>query len=275
MPKQRRIARDGLDGLNAGLAVLETFGPRAELTLTDISSRLGLYKSRVFRILTTLKRRGFVEQPARGGPYRLGLRLFELGSRVARATSLHAAAVPVLGELSERSRGTVVLRVLDGEEQVTLECIHSPEVLRTSFPVGARLPATYGSTGKVLLGFLPDAAAAVLIEQAAARPGGGAHLTDVARFRRELAMVSALGYAVNLEESVEGVRGVAAPVLGSDGSALAAIGISFPAAQLPRRGIPTVARDLCTAAREISQRLGHLPPVSRLMLSRPRHRSSG
>lgn len=258
MPRQRRLSPDGLDGLDAGLAVLETFRPdQPALTLGEISGRLGLSKSRVFRILSTLKRRGFAEQVARGGPYQLGLKVVEVAQAAGQGRSLLAAAAPVLAALSQVLRGTVVLRILDGVEQLTLDCVHSPEVLRTSFPVGARLPATYGSTGKVLLAFRPWAMTDDILARfpLAGRAGGAtARLAD---YRRELERVRAAGFALNLEESVAGVRSVGAPVLDGAGTAVAAIAISFPAAALLRTRIREVARHLCASGCEISIRLGH------------------
>ena len=66
----------------------------------------------------------------------------------------------------------------------------------------------------------------------------------------------AAGFALNLEESVPGVRSVGAPILNGAGTAVAAIAISFPVAALPRTRIRDVARHLCAAASEIGIRLG-------------------
>jgi DNA-binding IclR family transcriptional regulator len=264
MPRQQRLTPDGLDGLDAGLAVLETFRTgQAALTLGEISHRLGLSKSRVFRILRTLKRRGFAEQVVRGGPYQLGRKVVEVAQAAGQGFTLLEAAAPVLAALSQALRGTVVLRILDGVEQLTLDCVHSPEVLRTSFPVGARLPATYGSTGKALLAFRPRAVTGDIL--ARCPPAGEVRgmTPRLADYRRELERVRAAGFALNLEESVAGVRSVGAPVLDGDGMAAAAIAISFPVAALPRTRIREVARHLCASANEIGIRLGyaHAPAI--------------
>ena len=258
MPRQQRLSPDGLDGLDAGLAVLEALRPeQGALTLGEISQRLGLSKSRVFRILSTLKRRGFAEQVMRGGPYRLGPKLVEVAQAAGHGRSLLVAATPVLAALSQALRGTVVLRILDGVEQLTLDCIHSPEVLRTSFPVGARLPATYGSSGKVLLAFRPRAVTGDILSHCPPVGGGRGTTARVANYRRELERVRAAGFALNLEESVAGVRSVGAPVLDGEGTAAAAIAISFPVAALPRTRIREVARHLCAAGNDIGIRLGY------------------
>jgi len=274
MPRQRRFSHDGLDSLEAGLAVLEVIGTESpQLSLTEISSRLGLYKSRVFRILQTLKRRGFVGQAVKGGPYHLGWKVLELAHVLTESHSLLTAAAPVLSDLSRELRGTVVLRVLQGDEQLTLQCVHSPEILRTSFPVGARTSATYGSTGKALLAFLPPTVAVGTLERAVS---AGKHVGKPPdQFLRELATIRRTGYAINLEETVQGVRGVAAPVLNRNREALAAIAASFPAAALPRHRIPEVARQVREAALRIGVRLGQQAPISATSASRPAAQLSG
>jgi DNA-binding IclR family transcriptional regulator len=240
----------GLDSLDAGLSVLESLSHRDQWsTLGEISSRLGLSKSRVFRILATLKRRGFVEQPVRGGPYRLGKQLEVLSGSVLLHRTLPRIADPLMEELSHALRGTVVLRILEADEQVTLQCAHSPEVLRTSYPVGSRLPGSYGSTGRVLLAFQ----AADVVE----RVLNAAPPSDLGSFRAELEQTRKSGFALNLEETALGVRSVAAPVLDPAGHAVASIAVSFPALALPRSRIPKVAQELQATCDTIQSRLGY------------------
>lgn len=246
-PEQPQTAN--LDGLDAGLAVLECFGPSKLLSLGEISAALGLSKSRTFRILATLKQRGFVEQAARGEPYKLGQKVWLMAHGYMQASMLPQLARPFMEELSRTVRGTIVLRVFEGEEQVTLECIHSPEVLRTSFPVGARYPATYGSTGKALLAFSAQSRIDAALQ--------GLSKRDAGRLEAELGLVRQQGYALNLEESVRGVRGMAAPVLSREGEVVASIGASFPALDLPQSRIPQVSKAVRATCAAVRKRCGY------------------
>ena len=66
------------------LDLLDVLGQtRAGLTLAELSKRLDLPKSSVFRYLVTLEARGYVERLPETDRYRLGLRLFEIGTLVA------------------------------------------------------------------------------------------------------------------------------------------------------------------------------------------------
>jgi DNA-binding IclR family transcriptional regulator len=260
MPTQRRLRPEGLDALDAGIVVLESFASAVgPMSLAEVSSRVGLSKSRVYRILCTLKHHGLVEQPLRGGPYSLGSKLGILAN-LAATPSLPRVAASIMAELAQELRGTVVLRVIENGEQLTLDCVHSPEVLRTSYPVGAPLPVYYGSSGKVLLAFRPAGESQALLRAAGPLQGTRKAIVDPAEYRRELARVRQAGFAVNVEETVLGVRGVAAPVLDSDGRAAAAIAVSFPAAALPRARHAETGRRLREAARTIAARLGYREP---------------
>jgi len=262
MPTQKRIRPEGLDALDAGISVLMSFTTAARpLSLGEMSDRVDLSKSRVYRILSTLKHHGFVDQPVRGGPYSLGSRL-EMFAAMAAAKSLPRVAASVMSGIAQALRGTVVLRVIDGADQLTLDCVHSPEVLRTSYPVGVRLPVYFGSSGKALLAFRPREEVDVLLRQAGPLTGTPKAITRLAEYLRGLDRVRAAGFALNLEETVVGVRGVAAPILDHDNTAIAAIAISFPMAAFPRSRFAETGRQLQEVARTISVRLGYAVPSS-------------
>lgn len=249
MPTKSKIgSSDELGGLDAGLSVLECFCESGEpQALGDISLRVSLSKSRAYRILTTLKLRGYVRQDTKGGPYSPGEKLEYLGAAISREISLLRAAKPIMAELSQSLRGTVVLRVLERNTQLTRDCVHSPETLRTSYPVGMRLPPTYGSTGKALFAYATPESREAMLEELAPALGE--------RLRQEVDGIRTRGYAVNLEETVKGVRGVGAPVLDRFGAAIAALGISFPAFALPRNRIAQVGQALVEACEAIGCQL--------------------
>lgn len=249
MTETSDILPANLDGLDAGLTVLEFFGPSRSVSLGEVSSALNLSKSRTFRILNTLKQRGFVEQSVRGGPYRLGGKIWEMANGFFLFRNLPDIARPIMQALSQSVRGTIVLRALEGSEQLTLECIHSPEVLRTSFPVGAHYPASYGSTGKALLAFAQEVQLEPLL--------AGISKSDRKALLDELRLTRKRGYALNLEKSVRGVHGIAGPILDGEMHAVAAIGISFPSSDLPRSRIPEVADALAEACETIRGRCGY------------------
>lgn len=242
--------------LHSALELLLRFSnDHPEWHLSQLARELKMNKSKVHRILKGYQEFGIVEQEPVHHRYRLGLRLFELGSLVASRMDLRTAAQPHLVSLISRTRGTARLRILDGCDMITLSEVESPETLRVSFPVGLRLPVSLGACGKILLAFAPpETLRAVLADPARSRiPKTFLHSP---RLPRALEEIRRKGYSVNDEERVVGVRSVGAPVRDRSGRVVAAVGLSLPTVQLPRQRVPEIASSVCEAAGRISRDLG-------------------
>ena len=112
-------------------------------------------QSTVHRLVTTLAAERLLERGSTPGRYRLGLVLYELGSRVTEHVDLHQAALPVITTLRHETGEMVHVAVLDGLEVVYVERLESHNMLPIFRQVGHRLPAHWTSSGKILLGALP------------------------------------------------------------------------------------------------------------------------
>ena len=126
-----------------------------ELGITELSRQLGLGKSTVHRLVTTLTAERLLERGSTPGRYRLGLVLYELGSNVTEHVDLHQAALPALATLRHETGEMVHVAVLDGLEVVYVERLESHNLLPIFRQVGHRLPAHWTSSGKILLAALP------------------------------------------------------------------------------------------------------------------------
>src|ERR1700689_4581468 len=127
-----------------------------ELGITELSRQLGLGKSTVHRLVTTLTAERLLERGSTPGRYRLGLVLYELGANVTEHVDLHQAALPVLTTLRHETGEMVHVAVLDGLEVVYVERLESHNLLPIFRQVGHRLPAHWTSSGKILLAALPE-----------------------------------------------------------------------------------------------------------------------
>jgi len=207
--------------------VLGAFSDRRRvLTLAAIAHHSRLPKSTAHRVLAMLVEVGAVEQVPAG--YQLGLRMFSLGALGPEA-ALRAAALPHLEELHRVTAQTLHLAILRGADVVYLEKLLPRDgSLAVPSVIGDRLPATCTGVGKALLAFSPDdeVASAVCgpMRRRTARSLGSPQ-----QVRRELAAIRDRGYAVDREETADGLACVAVPVLAGT-TAVAAISVSFPAA---------------------------------------------
>ena len=127
-----------------------------ELGVMDLARRVGLNKSTVSRFVATMHELGLLERVDHGRKYRLGLRVFELGTLAARHRPLFAHAEPAVEKLAAQLRETVTLAVLLGSDLVFL---HKAErgLEACAAALGRRYPANCSASGKALLGLLPEA----------------------------------------------------------------------------------------------------------------------
>ena len=248
------------DGIDKALEVLECFSnEKPEWGITELSRRTGLGKSRVFRILKTLEGRGFAEKNPGTGHYRMGLKVFELGQVVGGTIGLRGGVAPILLDLSERTGGTSVLRILDKGELLTLNVVTSTRMLHATPSVGARHPIYYGACGKVFLAFMDPREERRLLKSVHFRKFTHATITSHAGLDRELEKVRRVGYALSEEETVLGVRAIALPVRDREGTVAASIGLSFPTPYFP----PEKTEEIAAAVQKVTDRasliLGYRP----------------
>jgi len=241
--------------LQKALNVLEAFSVKTpELGITELAEALRMPKSTVHRILAALEGRGYVRQNPLTGKYRLGVKLWELGSVVVNSLGLREAARPYLEELARRTGETINLTVLDGEESLYIDEIQSTHPVRAHSYVGIRAPAHCVATGKAMLAHLP-AALDQLLAKGLARFTRHT-LVDPLELQRELKEVRERGYAVNREEWRAGVCAVAAPIWDHSQRVVAAIGVSGPASRLTRERLRTLGPLAAEIAAKLSRELG-------------------
>jgi IclR family acetate operon transcriptional repressor len=227
-----------------------------ELGVTELSRRLGLGKSTVHRLVSTLAAERLLERSPATGRYRLGLALYELGTTVTEHVDLHQAALPVLTTLRHNTGEMVHVAVLDGLEVVYVERLESHHMLPIFRRVGHRLQAHSTASGKVLLAALPPGE----LERRLAdwRPVSKTRhtITTRAQLMTELARVAERGWAENNEEGHAGVVSVGAPIRGADGVVMAAVSVVGAATRMNgparRRNLNLVLE----SAGVISRRLG-------------------
>ena len=210
--------------LGRAMTLVTSFGPaEVELSLAELARRTGLAKSTAHRLLNELATWDLVERTP--GGFRLGMRLFELGSLVPRQRGLREAAAPFLADLFEATHETVHLAMLDGIEVVYIQKLDSRRGPKVPSRVGGRLPAHCTGVGKAMLAFSsPERVDAVLA--AGLRRRAPRTVVAPGLLRQELAEIRERGVALEHEESTVGITCVAAPVLDPTGVATAAVSIT-------------------------------------------------
>jgi DNA-binding IclR family transcriptional regulator len=249
----------GTQAIARAVAVLKAFGPDpAQRTPQELSSRTGLNRSTVYRILNALEREELVASDG-AGRYHLGSELASLGGLALRQLDLHGVALPHLRDLARRSGETVDPEVLRGAQIMIVEEIPGDYLLSPSGNIGTVYPAHCTSTGKLLLAALPpDALDALLSGEL--RACGPCSLTDAAALREALRVARERGYATSYEELEAYLHSVGAPIYDHRGHVVAAVSVSGPAARMPRHREPELVRMVVDATARISHALGYREP---------------
>ena len=231
MPKTAPDTRSGAQAVERALAVLQAFEAEGgELRLSELASRTGLSVSTTHRIVRALCAGGVLMQNPESERYALGPALVVLGQRAQEGLG-YDRALPALSALSEVTGESVNLGVRSGSDVLVVLDVASNAPLRFDQPAGTRVPVHTSAMGKCLLAFgeLTEQQVAELPELA---PMTDRTITVRARLLEELDPVRSQGWAVNDEERTPGVRAIAAPVLRSDGTVVAAVAIQGPAIRI-------------------------------------------
>jgi DNA-binding IclR family transcriptional regulator len=233
----------------ADVLLLFAGGPRY-LGVSAISRELGLSKAVVYRILRSLVSREMLATDEGVPGYRLGPAAVALGVSALRGFDARAAAGPVLRRLRDQTGETTTLSGLIGDERVYLDQFESTHEIKMTVEIGTRFPLHAGSSGKVILAFLPaDRREAVLARPRAALTGRT--VTDEAALRADLAVIAADGVADSIGERQAAAGSVAGPLFGPDGEVHGSISVCGPAYRFTPEAVERYRALVREAAEEI------------------------
>ncbi|RKQ32655.1 IclR family transcriptional regulator [Oceanobacillus halophilus] len=236
------------------LKSFSTFEPTKKVS--ELAESLGLAKSTVSRILSTLASEGFVTKDEKTNEYRLGLSVLTLGGIVTNNLEIHKEAAPVLYKLVNNTGETAHLAIMDGLDTIYIhkeECNHPVRILTH---LGRRNPSYCTSSGKVLLAFNDENVTEEVIAKGLIKHMPNS-ITDPFELRNELGTIRKQGYAVSTEELTEGTRSVAAPIRDYTGTVVSAITVVGPIQRMKNHKIRDIAKKVMEAGKDASERLGY------------------
>jgi len=248
----------GILVLEKAIRLLSRFdADHTEWGVTELSRELKINKSTVSKILSSFENHHILVKNSENRRYRLGLRLFELGSLVADQMDLQKVAYPYMEALNRKVKETVHLVVMDDFEIVYINKVESSQSLRIVTRVGGRLPAYCTGVGKVLLAALPPEQLDLFLKKNRLKALTPNTITDRERLKETLARIREQGYALDNEEFSKGLMCVAAPIFNYSQREIGAISISGPTHRIVEKRLEHLIPLVKSAAREISRHLGY------------------
>ncbi len=243
--------------LDRAASLLETLSrQQGDSSLAELCAALQLHKSTVHRLLRVLEQHRFVDKSPETGRYRLGLKLFELGSKAIDRFDLRAHSRRHLNQILNETDETVHFCILDQGEVLYVEKMEPQRSVRMASSVGRRALAYCTAVGKAMLAELSEAEVNEIIRRRGLRPMTRNTITTPAELKAELHSIRSRGYAVDDEENEEGVRCVGAAVRDYSGRPVAAISVSGPTFRVTLEKVPVIAKSVIKGAGALSNELG-------------------
>ncbi len=255
--KPRRAPPQRLSSVTTAVRLLKTFTEgEVEIGVTSMARRLGVAKSTVYRLASTLVAEGMLEQNRDNEKYRLGVALFGLGALVRQRMNLSTVARPWLFDLRQATNETIHLALLDGADVLYVYDLESTQAIRMRANLGERKAALCTAEGRAIVAFRSPAEIEAMLERGF-RPRTPKTVVDAAKLRLSLADVRRLGFAREDEQSELGMRSIAAPIRDASGEAVAAVGMAGPMQRLSDKTLAGFAPQVAETARVISMHLGY------------------
>lgn len=223
--------RDQVAGLAKGLRLLETFdSAHTRLTLSEAARRVGVSPAAARRCLLTLCELGYAQTD--GKLFWLGHGALRIAYAYAASTRLPRLLQPAMDALTERTRESSTLCVLDGGVVTIAARSTARRTMRIGLVAGSRLPLHCSSGGRALMAAMPDPQWRALLRDAPLKAYTRHTETTMAGLERLLEACRQTGYSACDEEIELGVRSISVPIYNQAGETMAALGVSTRAERM-------------------------------------------
>ncbi|MGI6161851.1 MAG: IclR family transcriptional regulator [Christensenellales bacterium] len=244
--------------LNRAFSIIECLGnERGSLGVTEISEKVGIHKSSVYRILSSLTALGYAKKSEPDGKYSLSLKFVQLSSILLGKVELKTEAYPHMQRLANMTRQSVHLCVLHGNEAMYLEKVEAFNLMRMYSQIGRCVPLYCTGIGKMLLAGEPEDSRSRIIKNLQLEPRTQNTITDKTLFEKEIREVAERGYAIDNMENEEGIRCIAYPIKDYTGRVIAALSAAGNADIMVGAQMDMAQKATHRAAQLISEAMGY------------------
>jgi DNA-binding IclR family transcriptional regulator len=245
-----------VQSLERGLIALE-MAVEGGVRSVEVAEVLETDRSTAYRLLYTLVARGYlIQKPLTHEFIPNPTKFFQLHNKVAAMTDWTEIAAGFLSMLRDQSGETANLGVLQDSTVVYIAHKLGQAALTVNFALGTSRPLHCSALGKVFLASLSEVELGSLLAKTNLVANTANTITDPNVLKRHLHIVREHGYAVDDEETFEGVRCIAAPIYDHKEQIIAAMGISGPATRVTKAKLSELAQIVINVAAQASAALG-------------------
>ncbi|AXQ95148.1 IclR family transcriptional regulator [Cereibacter azotoformans] len=254
-----KTEQNTVQSLDRALAMLRLLSQSEGMTLSELAAESGEAAATVYRALVTLQAHQMIEMEEQGQIWHIGGGAFRIGSAfLRRAKFVERARLPM--ERLMRATGETAALGIEADGRVMhLSQVETRQAIRAFFPEGSSGPMHATAVGKALLAWYPEERVQAILEREGLGKFTSLTITSASTLMRDLSRTRDRGYAVDDQESAEGIRAVAAPVFNSLGEPVAAISLAGPAFRVSLSDSNRFGALVKDAADEVTEATGGVP----------------
>lgn len=247
-----------MSNLERGLSVLELLEDHPDgLGISEIARRLDYPKNFVYRCASALHQRGYLSRDDASKRYTLSRKLLSMGYAVLRKSGLIESAMPIMRELRDEVRETVVLCAIEETHGLVLDHVPGLHAFRLVVDTGMRFELHSSAPGKAILARMPLGERDRIIKAMRFIRFTDSTITSRKAFAEELKDVCKKGYALDHAEELDGIHCVSAPVFDQKGAPVAAVTVTGPSNRMKASQLPAMGKKVKRCASRISTQLGY------------------
>lgn len=224
-------------------------------TATELSRELDLNQTTVHRFLVTLTEIGIIEKLP-NNKIRMSYKFIDMGKMAENHYDLVGDSRPFLEALAKETGESVLISTFQNYSVSYLSKVESSQTVRIVLGPGDRAPSYTVASGKLFLAHLDEPLLQKYLSKTKLEKKTNNTLIVKETLLQELATIKAQGFAIDHEEYLLGLKGMAAPIYDSTGKVVAALSVAGVALRLDEEKTQMTINQLLYYAQKISSTLG-------------------
>lgn len=229
---------------------------KTPIGITELSRKLKLNKSSIYRIVEVLRQKGYVRQDDETSKYYLGCAVLGIAGKVLDRVSLRDTARKYLESLSAETSHTAQLAILDGKEVLFIDQVEGNDVLRLQVQIGLRAPLYCTAAGKCILAFVKEDEVEAILNDCNFEALTPRTISSFKDLTVQLKKIKKIGYSFCDGEYHNGIRAVGAPIIAMNGKAVGAIVLTIPSIDSDYKNVSYYGKLVREVANKTSNEIG-------------------
>ncbi len=240
------------------LTILEVLSIETNgISLNDLSIETKMNKTTVYRLLTSLMERNFVEQDGATSKYYLGTKILSLASSFFKENDIRTIVQKQVAKVFFGIPFNIFLSKLINHKLTVIDCKRGGDGASSSIQIGQAIPFHCTAMGKIYLVYSPDNFILNALGQSNLTAYTEHTITSFGKLKDNLKIVPIQCFATDNGEYDENVSSIAVPIFDYSKNIIASLGISFRSKSLTEQEEADVTLKMLELSQKISSKLGY------------------